>query len=103
MNLILDKKSFIEWQNKIRNIIEELNEKYYIVTESGFTTNFTRDYLYLGKFIHICSKNQLFCGKCNRKHYINFNYRYKIWKYNKYIKSIYKCDKCLKIKLSKNY
>ena len=111
MNIILDKKAFTEWHDRIVNIHKEFDEKYYIYIDdfvmNGIKSiNFNEDYI--GEFCYISYKEGHYCEYCNSVYLFGVNSRDSIGPYNiadGYITNVYqhKCSICRGIKLPINY
>ena len=88
MNIILDKKAFEEWQDKVIKVHKEFNAIYCSQLNKS-----------------VCNRYPKKCSKCTHVYYMSFNYRQPKGKfyYDKYIASLNTCVWCYKIILPINY
>jgi len=114
MNIILDKKAFEEWQDKVIKVHKEFDKKYGIIVKyNGRFLEIDINEIYNGNFINLFTKDKVKCINCNNYYHVFFNHRN--IKNNEYyhqsvssigyISSIYIpiCVNCIKVELPKNY
>ena len=109
MKIILDKKAFIEWKDKIGDIHKELYETYDIIVCNYVDIRYNFNDNYDGIFTSISRKEDCICDTCSDVYDFMFNYRYNT--VDRFICNIYSvnCGVCgidgdyVKIDLPKNY
>ena len=76
MNIILDKKAFEEWQDKVIKVHKEFDKKYgIIVIYNRRFLEIDINEIYNGNFINLFTKDKVKCINCNNYYYVYFNHR----------------------------
>src|SRR3972149_10614314 len=76
MNIILDKKAFEEWQDKVIKVHKEFDKKYgIIVIYNRRFLEIDINEIYNGNFFNLFIKDKVKCINCKEYYYVYFNHR----------------------------